>query len=178
MTQKKKKRHKWKKAKGKRSERERMKEGGREWVALCFSAKGSILNLHIALVVCALRLLSTSRGKGRGDWEGSIGSASPAIVALNMQMNIFYLQCTIMFNRILMRHGPDTCHVNWERNENPRKLNRHGKKRWNKGNLPSEMQWNSKRKLQFYELSSLTKGERAGKEERGCREPVEACANC
>lgn len=160
-----------------------MKEGGREWVALCFSAKGSILNLHIALVVCALRLLSTSRGKGRGYWKGSIGSASPAIVALNMQMNIFYLQCTIMFNRILMRHGththaPDTCHVNWERNENPRKLNRHGKKRWNKGNLPSEMQWNSKRKLQFYELSSLTKGERAGKEERGCREPVEACANC
>lgn len=126
---KKKKRHKWKKAKGKRSERERMKEGGREWVALCFSAKGSILNLHIALVVYALRLLSTSRGKGRGDWEGSIGSASPAIVALNMQMNIFYLQCTIMFNRILMRHGPDTCHVNWERNENPRKLNRHGQKK-------------------------------------------------
>lgn len=43
----------------------------------------------------------------RATWErgGSIESASPAIVALNMQINIFYLQCTIMFNRILMRHG-------------------------------------------------------------------------
>lgn len=104
------------KASGKQSaerEGERGREGEREreikWASLCFSAKGSILNLHIALVVCALRLLSTSHvGKG-----GSIGSASPAIVALNMQINIFYLQCTIMFNRILMRHGPDTCHVNW-----------------------------------------------------------------